>query len=296
MTRIMFLPEHIAQLCSKRKQMMKKILLINDGSTAVSTAAKTALHIARDMHAEILIVQTYHAHKASAPKVLADALKSSALSNSESDNDGLYRRLQQLKEVGDGFQPSISLTRLAAAEPNALAELARQAECWLIVSGCGQLPAGTAPIDFQSLLNRLRCPLLLVPESWTGDPIRRITYMADLRYCRLNIMRYLADWVVASNASLSLAHLSAKGLAPIVESYGIELFEAIARQLPACELTFNNIREPDINRALDVLIHALHTDLLVLINHRYHFSEIIGDRLTGKLPEGITIPALLFPI
>lgn len=274
---------------------MKKILLINDGSTAVDTAAKMAFQIARYMHAEILIVQTYNEPIVSATKVLA-GMPAIAVSKPESEeNDRLFRLLRS-DEQHYGYQLSIPTTSIKLAHVADIADLASRTACWLIVRGCGQMPGDETPIDFQGLLNRLRCPLLLVPENWAGNPIRRITYMADLRYCRMNVMRHLANWAVASQASLSLAHLSKDGLVPIVESYGLDLFANIVRQLPGCSLSFNNIRETDIHRATDVLINGLHSDLFVLVNRRYHFKEIIGERLTDKLPEGMGIPMLFFPL
>lgn len=274
---------------------MKKILLINDGSTAVGPAAKLALHIAKSMQAEIQIVPTYYQTKAHRAKIMAGT-RGQAVRNPEPETNWLIGLLQQLKGAYDGFQPAISATENPATEAGAVADLALRTDCWMIIRGCGAMPAGHSALDFQSLLNQLRCPLLMVPESWAGDSIRRIMYMTDLRYCRLNIMRYLAKWAMTSQVDLSLAHFSRNGLVPIVESYGLQLFADIARQLPGCPLTFNNIREPDIHRALDVLIDGLHSDLLVLINHRFHFKEIIGDRLTDQLPEGTGIPFLLFPL
>ena len=274
---------------------MKKIILINDGSTAAPGAAKLALQIAKCVYAEILIVPTYYQIKAHRARVLAGAGKQ-VEKDTEIVTDQLASLLQQLNKVHGHTAPVISVAEIPATDAGALADLARRADCWMVIRGCGTMPAGYSAIDFQSLLNRLQCPLLMVPESWAGDSIHRIMYLADLRYCRINIMRYLANWAMASQMDLSLAHFTKNGLVPIVESYGLQLFDELAQQLPGCPLTFNNIRERDIHRALDVLINGLHNDLLVLINHRFHFKEIIGERLTGQLPESITIPTLLFPI
>jgi len=274
---------------------MKKILLINDGLTAIGAAAKLALQVAKTVQAEILMVQTYSQTKVHHVKVLAGTI-GLVDGNMETEIDRLFRHLQQINGIGDDFEPTISVAELPSIEAGVVADLALRTDCWMVISDCRKLSANYSVLDFQSLLNRLRCPLLMVPENWAGDSIRRITYLADLRYCRLNIMRYLAGWAMASQLGLSLAHFSKNGLVPIVESYGLQLFADVARQLPGCLPTFNNIKEPDIHKALDVLIHGLHSNLLVLINHGFHFKEIIGDRLTGQLPEDTAIPFLLFPL
>jgi len=272
---------------------MKTILIINDGSTAVAPAAKLALQLARIMQAGVLIAQTFCQTKALAPKVLAGENRQQT---SIPGSDELQGMLQKLNEEQAGFRPGITIADLRDTDAGGLAELLLRTDCALIVRGYGQMPAGRTALDLQSLLNKLRCPLLLVPERWSSVTIERVTYITDLRYCRLNIMRYLAALAGTSQASLSLAHLSAQGLTPIEENYGRALFADVARHVPGCSVRFNNIRERDIHRAVDVIINDLHNDLLVLINHRFHFKEIIGERLTNQLPERINIPLLLFPI
>lgn len=274
---------------------MKTILIINDGSTAVASAAIMALQIARSQQAGVLIAQTYRQTRIRLSTVLAGNHPSE---NSKPANEAgeLSEMLRKLNEGHTGFRPGITTTELPDTDAAGVAELALRLDCWLIVRGCGQMGTGRKALDYQTLLNKLRCPLLLVPERPAGLPIRHITYIADLRYCRHHIMRYLSNLANRLQANVSLAHISAEGLMPIEENYGRALFEEVCRQTNSGNFTFNNIREPDIRRAVDVLINGLHNDLLVLINHRYHFKAIIGQRLTEQLPEGIDIPLLLFPL
>ncbi|GAB2984160.1 hypothetical protein GCM10027049_22250 [Mucilaginibacter puniceus] len=260
---------------------MKTILIIDDGTSAVTVATKLAMHIAGMIQAELTIAQTFHKSKASTPKVLAG--------NYHFDTGNDYIGTQNLRK-------EIKTVQMPGANPADLAKLALQMDCWLVIKGCSEIGAGYKAPDMQSLLNQLRCPLLLVPERWAGHQIHRITYIADLRYCRLNIMRYLTTMAKSLHAGLSLAHISAKDLPPIDEKYSRELFAEIAYNSQSCFATFNNIREVDIHRAVDIIINHLHNDLIVLINHRFHFREIIGDRLTDRLPKQINIPVLLFPI
>ena len=272
---------------------MKTILLIDDGSTAVVPAAKLALQLARTMEAGVLIAQTYCQAAVLAPKVLAGENRHK---NVDTGSDTLHEILRKLNEEQAGYQPRITIADLKDADATGLAELSLRIDCAMIVRGCGKMPAGRTAVDLQSLLNKLRCPLLMIPKDWSSVTFERITYITDLRYCLTDVMRYLAALAGPSQACLSLAHLSARGLTPIEENYGQQLFAKVGRHVPDCKLTFNNIRERDVNRAVDVIINDLHNDLLVLVNHRFHFKEIVGERLTDQLPERINKPLLLFPI
>jgi len=61
------------------------------------------------------------------------------------------------------------------------------------------------------------------------------------------------------------------------------------------QVYFNNIREKDLKKALDVIIKGMHNDILAFVNHRFHFEALIGRYLTDILPAHITVPLLIFP-
>jgi hypothetical protein len=79
-------------------------------------------------------------------------------------------------------------------------------------------------------------------------------------------------------------------------NYAFDVFkDTIARPASHDHFHFNNIRERDIPKAIDILANDMKTDLLVLVNHRYHFNELFGDAIPYRLPAYIRIPVLLFP-
>ena len=140
------------------------------------------------------------------------------------------------------------------------------------------------------------CPLLLVPENSTLRDFEHIVYTVDLRYCCLQRLRYLKELAALYNANLLIAHLPAKGLPDMVQEYACAFFnEEISNHINYDKLFFNHIKDPDIKKVMDVLINMMNTDLLVLVNHRFHFEEIIGRYITPSLPAHITIPVLIFP-
>jgi hypothetical protein len=53
--------------------------------------------------------------------------------------------------------------------------------------------------------------------------------------------------------------------------------------------------EQNLLTAIDVLIHGMETDLLVLVNHHFHFEEIMGRYASHIMPRHITTPLLVFP-
>jgi hypothetical protein len=274
---------------------MKTIIVINDGSPSATHASKQAFAIARAVQANILVADTYEVNTMVSAKVLAGH----SIQQPLIAGDRLARMLNALNQEPANYHPEISAMDIADFDATQLAAMIIKNDIWLMVSGSGTaLQNGPRQplLNLQSVLNKVQCPLLIVPENWTLKNIQHITYMADLRYCRAAVVKYLVQLAEPMQASVAVAHLSAKGIPDIEESYGQQLFtERVGNHIRNFPVAFNNIREKDINKALDVIINGMHNDVLVLVNHRYHFKEIIGDYLTEALPGHITIPLLIFP-
>ena len=80
------------------------------------------------------------------------------------------------------------------------------------------------------------------------------------------------------------------------ESYALEVFNAeIAAKVNYDQMLFNNIKERDLGKAVDIMISGMHSDLIAMVNHRFHFEEILGRYVTHALPSNITVPLLIFP-
>jgi len=112
----------------------------------------------------------------------------------------------------------------------------------------------------------------------------------------LQVVRYVAEFAKSWHAPVAIAHISANGLPDMAEAYAVSVFsEEICPNINYDRLLFNNIREKDLAKAVDVLINGMHNDLLVLVNHRFHFKELVGYYIAPSLPLHITVPLLIFP-
>ncbi|MEO8886964.1 MAG: hypothetical protein ABI367_12940 [Mucilaginibacter sp.] len=217
----------------------------------------------------------------------------------EYEQQGISGNNILVNNVLNNFNVTIEEIDISGMNETQLAEYIYVNQIWFIIKGIktgDHANSGDHELNIHTVLNRVRCPLLLIPENWVIKVPERLAYLADLRYCRLQIMRFLADFAKPFNADVLLAHLSAKGLPQIEENYALSIFnEEINGNVNYSRLLFNNIKQRDLNIAVDVLTHGMHNDMLVMVNHRFHFEEIIGRYLTNHLPANITVPLLLFP-
>jgi hypothetical protein len=274
---------------------MKTILIINDETAAAEHAAKFALCIAQKVNANIMLANTFIHNSKAAEKILAGQSDLAEIDFEDENIDGITGRLKMMNEAYDGFHPEISELDASDMDEKKLAEFINKNHIWMLVKGVSAAYGG-AGINVHQILNRVQCPLLLVPEIWSIKGMERLVYIADLRYCRIEIVRYLAELARPWNADLSIAHLSASGLPDMAEKYALSVFdEGISRNVNYDRLFFNNIKEKELITAVDVMINGLHNDLLVVVNHRFHFERIIGHKIIDTLPTHITVPLLVFP-
>lgn len=277
---------------------MRTILVLNDNSAEAENAAEFALEIAQKAGADLLILNLC---KSARNKPVAEQILAAIAHNQREEyleTASLIRHLYG-RVNGCVFKPVIwEIDAWEFGEKN-IAELVISKSIWLMVQGMKNAGEDAAPpgaISIQAVLNRVACPLLLVPDGYTSHHFENLAYIADLRYCRWGIVKFLTDLATPYGAGLVIQHLSAQGLPPLVDSYAAQLFaDEIGNKIKYDKIYFNNIKERNLVVATDVMINGLHVDLLAMANHHFHFGELFGAGIEGALPEHIHVPVMIFP-
>jgi len=278
---------------------MKTIVVINDNSKEALHAAILAFNIAEKVGANLLISNEV---KRDEPIVVEAKMLANQTRESGHSEEPVYDLSEHLKGLYDAdavFIPEVMEMDISDFTEEELSRFVISHNIWMMVAGAHELSVkGIAGpyINLQSVLNRVMCPLLLVPEKSHFNAFQQIVYIADLRYCRLQIVKYLAELALPYHANVLIDHISAKGLPDMEENYALRVFnEEVLEKVNYNQLLFNNIKERDLTKAVDVMIDGMDADLLVIVNHRFHFEEILGRYITNTLPAYVTIPLLIFP-
>ncbi|MDB4925262.1 hypothetical protein [Mucilaginibacter sp.] len=275
----------------------KTILVINDNSTAAIHAAEYAFLLAQNVNANIVLANTM------ASKESAVAISPASFNDEEILEEQRFSiiadHLLGINVSESGFRPGIKETDISNANECKLAELINRNKVWMIVKGTSA-PVTEADevqkLKVHIVLNKIACPLLLIPEHCPVKIIDRMIYISDLRYFRMEIIRYLVKLARVCKADLSVAHLTAKGLPDMSEEYALNIFtEDICRNVNYDRLFFNKIKEKDFTTAVDVMINGMQNDMLVFVNHHFHIEEILGGYDTKLHMPTITVPQLIFP-
>ncbi|GAA4316935.1 hypothetical protein GCM10023149_14240 [Mucilaginibacter gynuensis] len=193
------------------------------------------------------------------------------------------------------FQPSTEYIDAHNISEQELSQLIIQHDSWMIVNALNV--GNTIPqLNIHTILNKVRCPLMLIPEDCHTTDFSTVSYLADLRYCQLPVVRYLSALAKPYQAGIQIAHLPADGLPDMDQQYATEVFsDGISRYVKYDNLFFNNIKERDIHKAVDIMVHAMDTNLIALVNHQYHFRELLNGTIKHILPAHVHVPVLVFP-
>lgn len=276
---------------------MKTIVVISDHTPEAEHAAAFALKLAQSIQANILLADPINIAQLSKEEpVMAMAGETQTEDQPKSIKDKLESQINH----NPGYVPAIEEIDISEFDATRFAETINKNQIFLLVKGMPdtlQQTTGNLKLNIQAVLNKVLCPLLLIPKGWALKNFERIVYIADLRYCRLHVLKYLTKLAWPNDADISIAHLSAKGLTNIIDTYADSIFnDEIVPLVRYDNLSLNNIKEKDLGKAVDVIINVMHTDLLAMVNRRFHFEKILGERIGQVLPPEITIPVLIFPI
>lgn len=274
---------------------MKTIVVFNDNSAEARNAAEFALNIAQKVKADILVFNIASQQAWEAKKLVLTAEPKPA---EQAEVVTLIEQLSLQMET-NGFMPAILDIDASNYSDKEICEVIIRKNIWLMIKGIETHVTHDllCHVDIQSVLNHVGCPLLLIPDNYKKRNFENIAYAVDMRYCRRAVLRYLADLAAEFNATLNLEHISAKGLPPLDDKYALSLFDDETAGLGhAAKINFNNIKENGLNKAIGVIINNLHTDLLALVNHRFHFEEIFGRTIENCMPEKVPVPVMVFPL
>jgi nucleotide-binding universal stress UspA family protein len=286
------------KLININQTKMKSILVINDHSPAAHHAAQLALSIAQKVKADLMLLNVNIPVKVLPANEYELVPESMVSDYREWTEPPLTELLIIQNKEHKNFGPEIRVIDTALFSNEELTRFVNKQEIWMVVKGVpGEEAFPLQSADhIQAILNKVRCPMMLVPEIFKKKEFERMVYTVDLRYCKLEIVRYLAQLAAPFNASLLIAHIPACGLPDMEQDYALSIFnKEISNRVKYDKLLFDHITEKNLEKVFDVLTNGMDADLLAVVNHRFHFEKIVRQYKNYVLPSHITIPLLVFP-
>lgn len=277
---------------------MKNILIFNDFSPEAEHAAELALLLAGKTNTNLYVWNTFDKREHAVAKELAVANANDEETEITTDNSSWILKLESKLNWETGLLPVVKFIDGVNYAPNHVLSIVSRYDIGMLVMGLSEDENDLMHIKTEALScsTKSGCPVLLIPEKFTYKAFEKIVYPTDLRFCRRDIVSFLNHLAKPLNASILIANISEKGIPFMEDNYARTVFsETLLTRTNQEHIYFNNIRERDVPRAIDVLVNGMNNDLLVLVNNKFHFNELMGQGAHYAIPGNIRIPLLVFP-
>ncbi|MDB5134086.1 MAG: hypothetical protein JWP37_689 [Mucilaginibacter sp.] len=277
---------------------MKNILIFNDFSSEAEHATEMALLLAGKTNTNLYVWNMFDKAEQPMVKELVVANANEIVKELSDDNTAWIEKLESKLNWQRGLMPVVHFINDVDYAPNDVLPIVKKYDIGVLIKGITE--SGNNPLHIESealsCSTKSGCPILLIPEKVKYKAFEKMVYATDLRFCRHEVVTFLTQLAKHLNANVMIANISAQGLPYMEDTYARSVFEhEILNPMKYENVYFSNIRERDIPKALDVLVNGMNNDLLVLVNNKYHFKELLGHSSPHNIPDNIHIPLLIFP-
>ncbi len=278
--------------------VMKNFLLFNDFSSEAEHAAEISLLLAGKTGANLYVWNTIEYEAIPKAELVIAGTNEEEVPVISADKHTWIEKLESKLNWETGLRPVVHFIEGTDYVTDNVLSIVKKYDVGLLVRGIGGDAEHTGYIEANILRSATKsgCPVLLVPQNFSYKVFEKMVYPTDLRFCRHDVVVFLTQMAQRLNASVLIANISEKGLPYMEENYAKSVFEdAVLNSLNLDYIYFSNIKERDIPKALDILVNDMKNDLLVLVNNKFHFNEMMGHDSPYVIPENIRVPLLIFP-
>lgn len=147
----------------------------------------------------------------------------------------------------------------------------------------------------QSLVKRLSCPVLIMPNDLNCLPIQNILYATDFEEADFAAIKNLVPMVEAVNGKIYVVHIGTENQHAVKET--MEWFkEMLKQQVDDKNLEFKLLFAANIEKKLNVYSQLLQADILALMHReeKGFFQNLFNKSLIQKMEKHVAIPLIIF--
>jgi|GEM_PF-1310721 len=277
---------------------MKKILAINPIDTPDEDISQSATRIAKGLKAETFLWMKVDAsfmqNKRNKKPVHAGNHTLVQEETPLDEFDGVQERKPAEKTAFEGNVTHLLETKYSK---EMLSDVISKEGIELVVisSGADNSIPNVPESEVYNILNKAKCPVLIIPRNHEITQIENIAYVTDLRYCDMSVIRPLVKLAGAFNAEVQLVHLTADGLPDMAESYMRDYFKhELSRLMNYPKMSYVNLKHKNKAEELNQKMHNIQSDVMVLQWKRHGmFNKLF--KASSSVYSFSQIPLILFP-
>ncbi len=277
---------------------MKTIILLTDFSLQANNAAAYAYQFGQKIKANLHLFNAFGVAEKNAiasqipwsPNFIDLEDESTRLLNALS----LDLKLKYKKNGIDDFNPEISLSNNFGSVADLVSEMVIQKAIGLVVmSGpkSGKVNRLIFGSDTHDLLDKVICPVLIIPDGLKFKPLKKITYATDLRSVDTAVVKSINTLAVIFEAAINIIHVSSN------TAKENKLNEDVIAGGERCtKISYKDIKGKSIVKSLCDDNISENVDMMVLVHKKYHFPEsIFHNSVSKQMANYSQIPLLVYP-
>jgi hypothetical protein len=276
---------------------MKKILAINPIDTPDEDISQSAICIAKGLKAETFLWMKVDAGFVQNKKkevVHAGDVDTIIDEVPLDEFEGVHERKMSEKTKVDGSMARLLETKYSN---DLLSDIIGKEEIELVVisSGAENSVPDVPESEVYDILEKAKCPVLIIPKNHVIKSINSIAYVTDLRYCDMSVIRPLVKLAGAFSSGIQLVHLTADGLPEMAECYMRDYFKhELSKLMNYPKVRYVNLKHKNKAEELNQKMGEIKADIMVLQWKRHGmFNKLF--KANSSVYSFSQIPVILFP-
>ncbi len=274
---------------------MKTILVPTDFSENAEKALQYAINLTKTMQAKIILLHSFHIDYTSSyvPENLIEKEIEDARKKSNAQLKALYNKLSHHAK-----HPieCISTQNFAV---DAVLDIINDHNVDLVVMGTqgtnGKLGRQIFGTNSSKVIEKAKCPVIIVPEGTGHTEIKNITYATEYLNSDITCLLNIADMAKQFDAMINIIHVSL--FDDENEQKAMEAFKSkVLKNISYKNLTFQTLKGNNVEQRIEgYLEEEGNVDLLVMsAHHRSLMDKLFGKSITKVMAYYLKIPLMVF--
>jgi nucleotide-binding universal stress UspA family protein len=284
---------------------MKSILVPIDFSKPSENAAHYALHVARQIKADITLCHAVHVPVevpteafGSWPGYDVTTLKEEGIAALEEVASKMRDKLSAFS-MPNTFNPVITCLAEVGGATDVITRLAQTSNAHLLVMGTTGVGA-LSRLIFGSVSRRMidltRLPLILVPERFLFEKIEKVGFATSLVEDDIEAIHGVAGLAKYFRADLLVVHVAdADDNNEALEKKSDQFLREVTCKINYDKIYFRQVDRGHVNQGLDWLTAHGRIDLLVMVHHKQGLLENIFFSHAHAIANRLDMPLLIMP-
>lgn len=286
---------------------MKMILIPTDFSLAAKNAARYAMHLAKEMHANIKLcnavmvpVEVPLAAYVTVPLVTFEAMEEAAQGELKRTANKMAE-LDQIETASDTYHPVIDYEVGIGSVSYVVTNLVHNYKVNLVVMG---MTGASGVMHFlfgsnsRAMVEATNFPVLFVPFDASYRKLNKIAFATDLSKADITVIHVLAGFARVFNAEILLVHISDD--APDGDSEFRkkidEFLTEVTNKVNYHKIYYQHVLNERVGDGLDWLAEYGQIQILAMVHRKQNILyRLFKGSYTQRVRKQIEIPLMVFP-